>query len=218
MNSKLQILLADDHPIVRNGLKRNIQEVEGWRVVAEASEGETALALIKKHHPDIAVLDIDMPRMDGLAVAREMRRQSMTAKIIFLTLHSDQDFFHAAIDLGAMGYILKDSATLEIAACIQSVSQGRPFYSSALTAPALQKREVPTATPGESLMRQLTPTERKILHLIANGKTSKEIGAELSINYRTVENHRTNMCRKLFLEGEGPSALLRFALQNKSAL
>lgn len=218
MDSKIRIVLADDHPIVRNGLKRNIQEIEGWSVIAEAADGETALALIQKHRPHIAVLDIDMPKMDGLAVAREVRRQSLNTKIIFLTLHNDQDFFHAAIDLGGMGYILKDSATLEIVACIQAVADGRPFYSSVLTSPALQKRETSIMKPGDSLMRQLTPTERKILLLVGDGKSSKEIGAELSISYRTVENHRTSMCRKLLLEGEGPSALLRFALQNKSAL
>ncbi len=218
MNSKIRIVLVDDHPIVRNGLRRNIQEIEDWSVIAEAADGETALVLIQKHRPHIAVLDIDMPKMDGLAVAREVRKQSLSTKIIFLTLHNDQDFFHAAIDLGGMGYILKDSATLEIVACIQAVAEGRPFYSSVLTSPALQKRENPITTPRDSLMRELTPTERKILQLVGDGKSSKEIGNVLSISYRTVENHRTSMCRKLSLDGEGPSALLRFALQNKSAL
>lgn len=218
MNNQVAIVLVDDHPIVRKGLKMAIQEIEGCQVVAEAADGEAALAAIRKHRPQIVVLDIDMPKMDGLAVAREMRKQSLPAKIIFLTLHSDQDFFRAAVDLGCMGYILKDSAAIEISACIQAVADGRPFYSSILTTPALQKREVPAASPGDLLMRQLTPTERLILRQIADGKSSKEIGAALSINYRTVENHRTNMCRKLAIEGEGPSALLRFALQNKTAL
>ena len=218
MNSRINIILADDHPIVRNGLKRNIQEIKGWNVIAEAADGETALALVQKHRPHIVVLDIDMPKMDGLAVGREIRRQKLSTKIIFLTLHNDQDFFRAALDLGGIGYILKDSATLEIVACIQAVSEGRPYYSSVLTSPALQKRETPIATPGDSLLRQLSPTERKILHLIGSGKSSKEIGLELRVNHRTIENHRTNMCRKLSLEGEGPGALVRFALQNKSTL
>jgi len=218
MDSRINIVLADDHPVVRKGLRFSIEEAEGLKVVAEASDGEAAIALVKKHRPHVVVLDIDMPKMDGLAVAREMRKQSLAAKIIFLTLHYDQDFFRAAVDIGGMGYILKDSAMLEIVACIQSVAEGRPYYSTVLTAPALQKRKAPITTPEESLTRQLTPTERKILQLIANGKSSKEIGTELSINYRTVENHRTNMCRKLSIEGEGPNALLRFALQNRSSL
>lgn len=218
MDNKITIVLVDDHPIVRKGLRMAIEEIEGCQVVAEAADGEAALLQIRKHRPQIVVLDIDMPKMDGMAVAREMREHSLPTKIIFLTLHSDQDFFRSAVDLGCMGYILKDSATVEIAACIHAVSEGRPFYSSILTTPALQKRDVPITSPGDLLMRKLTPTERIILRQIANGKSSKEIGAELSINYRTVENHRTNMCRKLALEGEGPSALLRYALQNKSAL
>ncbi len=218
MDSQIKIVLADDHPIVRNGLKMSIQTVKEWDVIAEASDGEAALALVRKYRPHILVLDIDMPKMDGLAVAREMRKQALATKIIFLTLHCDQDLFRSAVDLGSMGYILKDCAALEIKACIQAVSEGRPFYSSALTMPAIKKLEAAIVTPGESLMRHLSPMERKILQLIANGKTSKDIGAELSIHHRTVENHRTAMCRKLSLDGEGPSALLRFALQHRSAL
>ncbi|MBS1852415.1 MAG: response regulator transcription factor [Acidobacteria bacterium] len=218
MDSLIRIVLADDHPVVRKGLKFSIEQDEGLKVVAEAGDGETALALVKKHRPQVLVLDIDMPKLDGLAAAREMRRQGLDAKIIFLTLHDEQDFFRAAIDLGGLGYILKDSAMVEIVACIHSVADGRPYYSSALTAPMIQPREAPPATPADSLTSRLTPTERKILKLIAVGKSSKEIGAELSIHYRTVENHRTNMCRKLCIEGEGPNALLRFALQNRSSL
>ncbi len=215
MDEEIRILIADDHPIVRKGLRLSVEEDAGLKVVAEASDGEMALALIKKLRPQIAVLDIDMPKLDGLGVAREIARQKLDAKIIFLTFHADEDLFRSAMSLGSKGYILKDSASQEIVAGVRAVASGRPYISSAITEKLLHP---PEAAPKDTLTAHLTPTERRIMRLIADGKSSKEIGAELSIHYRTVENHRTNMCRKLNLEGEGANALLRFALQNKSLL
>jgi DNA-binding NarL/FixJ family response regulator len=216
VDDQIRILIADDHPIVRKGLRFSVEEDEGLKVVAEASDGEMALALIKKHRPDIAVLDIDMPKLDGLGVAREIARQKLDAKIIFLTFHADEELFRAAMSLGSKGYILKDSASQEIVAGVRAVASGRPYISSAITEKLLHPKEPPA--PKNTFTSNLTPTERRIMRLIADGKSSKEIGAELSIHYRTVENHRTNICRKLNLEGEGANALLRFALQNKTLL
>jgi DNA-binding NarL/FixJ family response regulator len=214
----IRILIADDHPVLRKGLRLTIEEDPGLRVVAEASDGEEALALVSKLRPDIAVLDIDMPKLDGLGVGREIRRLGLAVKTIFLTLHMDEDMFRTALELGSKGYILKDSAALEIVAGIRSVAADRPYYSSAIAMQMLDHRESPRKTPTGIPVDQLSPTERRIMQLIGNGKSSKEIGTELSIHYRTVENHRTNICRKLSLEGEGANALLRFALQNKSRL
>jgi DNA-binding NarL/FixJ family response regulator len=216
VDDQIRILIADDHPIVRKGLRFSVEEDDGLKVVAEASDGEMALALIKKHRPDIAVLDIDMPKLDGLGVAREIARQKLDAKIIFLTFHADEELFRAAMSLGSKGYILKDSASQEIVAGVRAVASGRPYISSAITEKLLHPKEPPA--PKNTFTSNLTPTERRIMRLIADGKSSKEIGAELSIHYRTVENHRTNICRKLNLEGEGANALLRFALQNKTLL
>ena len=215
MDDEIRVLIADDHPIVRKGLRSSIEEDPGLTVVGEASDGEMALAMIKKLKPDVAVLDIDMPKMDGLAVGRELAKQRLKTEIIFLTFHSDEDLFRAAIEIGGKGYILKDSASQEIVAGVRSVAAGRPFLSSAITAQMLQKKEAPAKKAGDELTSRLTPTERRVMHLIAQGKSSKDIGAELSIHYRTVENHRTNICRKFEIEGEGANALLRFALQNK---
>lgn len=216
MDEKIRILVADDHPIVRKGLRFSIEEDPGLKVVGEAADGQAALDLIRKLRPQIAVLDIDMPKLDGLAVAREMARQKLDTKIIFLTFHADEDLFRSAMELGSRGYILKDSASQEIVAGVRAVASGRPYISSAITEKLLHPRKPPMAQDG--ITANLTPTERRIMRLIAEGKTSKEIGAELSIHYRTVENHRTNICRKLNLEGEGANALLRFALQHKSSL
>jgi len=213
---EIQILIADDHPLMRKGLRLSVEEDPGLRVVGEASDGEAALALIKKLHPHVALLDIEMPKLDGLGVVREMVKSGLKTEVIFLTFHSNQDLFRSAMDLGCKGYILKDSAVQEVVAGIHAVASGRPYISSAITTDLLQRQNHPDAK--SSQMSHLTPTELRIMQLIARGKTSKEIGAELSIHYRTVENHRTSMCRKLDLDGEGANALLRFALQNKNLL
>jgi DNA-binding NarL/FixJ family response regulator len=216
VNEDIRILIADDHPIVRKGLRLSVEEDPGLKVVGEAADGQAALDMIKKLRPQVAVLDIDMPKLDGLAVARELARQKLDTKLIFLTFHADEDLFRSAMELGSKGYILKDSASQEIVAGVRAVVSGRPYISSAITEKLLHPQKSPVGQ--DSLTANLTPTERRIMRLIADGKTSKEIGAELSIHYRTVENHRTNICRKLNLEGEGANALLRFALQHKSGL
>jgi DNA-binding NarL/FixJ family response regulator len=218
VDDEIRILIADDHPLMRKGLRLSVEEDRGLRVVGEASDGEAALSLVMKLHPDVALLDIDMPKLDGLGVAREMVKRGLKTQIIFLTLHSNQDLFRTAMDLGCKGYILKDSAVQEVVAGIHAVASGRPYISSAITADLLQSRKQSAPQSSHALTSNLTPTELRIMRLISQGKTSKEIGAELSIHYRTVENHRTSMCRKLELEGEGANALLRFALQNKNLL
>ena len=216
MAKVIQLVIADDHPLVRKGLRMSIEEDAKIKVLAEAADGEAALEQVKKLRPDIVVLDIDMPKMDGLSVARQLAKEPAKPKIIFLTLHTDQDLFKEAIELGSMGYILKDRAAEEIVACVHAVAEGRPYYSFGITQPTAPLRGQTVSGKENKLATKLTPTERKIMRLIATGKSSKEIGEELSIHYRTVENHRTNICRKLELEGEGPNALLRFALQNKN--
>ena len=218
MNHDVRVLIADDHPLMRKGLRLSIEEDQHLKVVGEAFDGESALAMVEKLHPDVTLLDIEMPKLDGLQVAQEIVKRNLKTAVIFLTLHSSEDLFRKAMELGCKGYILKDSAVQEVVAGIWAVAAGRPYLSSAITADLLQRKADSEVKPAQSLTANLTPTERRILQLIANGKTSKEIGAELSIHYRTVENHRTNICRKLSLEGEGANALLRFALQNKNLL
>ncbi len=218
MDGGISILIADDHPLMRRGLRLSVEEDPGLKVVGEASDGQAALSLIGTLHPHVALLDIEMPKLDGLGVAREVLKRKLKTEIVILTLHSNQDLFRNAMELGCKGYILKDSAVQEVVAGIHAVASGRPYISSAITADLLHNRNQADAKPGSALTSNLTPTELRIMRLIANGKTSKEIGADLSIHYRTVENHRTNICRKLELDGEGANALLRFALQNKSLL
>jgi DNA-binding NarL/FixJ family response regulator len=215
--AEIRIVMADDHPIVRQGLRLMIEANKTMTVVAEAGDGETALELIEQHKPDVAVLDIDMPKMDGFAVAREIAQKSLAVEIIFLTMHSEEEIFQAAMDLGVKGYVLKDSAVTDIVNSIKAVAEGRPYLSPELSSLLLKRRrrteELEKEQPG---LHDLSPTERKILKLIAEDKTSKEIAAELFISYRTVETHRANICKKLDLHGS--LALVKFAVTHKSEL
>lgn len=209
--------MADDHPIVRQGLKLMIETDLNLSIIAEAGDGKTALELIEKHQPDIAILDIDMPELDGFAVAQELQKRKIGLEIIFLTMHSEEEIFQAAMDLDVKGYVLKDSAVSDIVAAIKSVAKGRPFLSPSLSMLLLNRRsranKLEEEKPGLHL---LTPTERRILKFIAEEKTSKEIADKLFISYRTVETHRTNISRKLELQGH--LALIKFAMTNKSEL
>ena len=216
MADELRILLADDHPVVRKGLKLCIEEGEGFKVVAEAGDGETALALVQKLRPNLAILDIDMPKSSGLQVAAEIKRLKLNTKVIFLSFHKDEQMVRAALDAGGNGYLLKDSAMQEIVAAVQTVMSGQVYVSSAIALQLLQGGDASDPGNENSLTRSLTPSERRILMLIADGLSSKEIGATLSVHYRTIENHRTNICRKLGIEGA--NALLRFAVQHKGEL
>ena len=216
MSDVISVLLADDHPIVRRGLKATIEEDERLRVIAEAADGAEALRQIAQLRPAVAILDIDMPGLNGLGVARETIAQAIDTRIIFMTFHADEDLMRAAMDAGGKGYLLKGSETDEVAAAIHAVCAGRTYIGSTMATVLLKSKA--DVQGGAQLLDidSLTPTEKKILRLIADGLSSKEIGDELSIHYRTVENHRTNMCRKLKLEGA--NALARFALQHRSAL
>jgi DNA-binding NarL/FixJ family response regulator len=213
---EIRIVLADDYPVVRKGLKASIEEDASLKVIAEAADGEEAVKLIGKQRPHLAILDIDMPKLDGLGVAKEIARLKLETKIIFLSFHKDEDIFRAALAAGGKGYLLKDSAMEEIVVAIQTVNAGKIYMSSAIALQLLHGDGSSTRATENPLLRDLTVSERRILKLIAEGLSSKEIGNELSIHYRTVENHRTNICRKLNIEGA--NALLRFAVQHKEAL
>jgi DNA-binding NarL/FixJ family response regulator len=194
-----------------------IESDSAFTVAAEASDGETALRLIEQLDPSIAVLDINMPKRDGLSVAREVQAQNRGTKIIFITVHSGEDLFREALKLGAKGYILKDTSLLEILNGLRAVRDGSFFVPPALMEVFVKDQLSPANSKSSSLEQgQLTASERRILRLIAAGKSSKEIAGELSIHYKTVENHRTNMSQKLGVSG--PHALMRFALQHRAEL
>jgi DNA-binding NarL/FixJ family response regulator len=217
MSDKIRIIIADDHPIVRKGLRQVIEIDAELVVLGEAGNGAEAVALIEELQPEIALVDVDMPQMDGFGAAREIQKRGLPVKIIFLTIHSEEDLFHAAVDLGVNGYLLKDSALSEIVHAIRSVAEGNFYVTPSLTSYLIRRRRQ-TYDLGEQKpsFNLLTATERRILRMIADHKSSKEIADELFIHFRTVESHRTNISRKMDLRGH--HALLKFALQHKNEL
>jgi DNA-binding NarL/FixJ family response regulator len=212
MSKKLNVIIADDHPIFRGGLRQVIDNEQNFQVVAEASDGETALVLIEERKPDIVIFDVNMPKMTGFLAAKELRRVKHDCEIIFLTMHGEEAMFNKAMDLGAKGYVLKDSASVDIVNCLQAVANGQNFTSPAITT-YLFKRVNGNSKKSNSV-EDLTPTERIVLRLIAESKTSREIADDLSISYRTVENHRYNICQKLGVSGS--NALVKFALNHQN--
>jgi DNA-binding NarL/FixJ family response regulator len=217
MGAEIKLVVADDHPIVRKGLVQIITAAPEIEVLAEADDGEAALKLIEELRPDIALLDINLPRLTGFDLMQEIERRKLPVKVIFLTMHSEEEMFNEAMDLGARGYLLKDSAVSEIVEAIKRVAAGHSYISAAITSFLLNRRSRSDQFARQSKgLADLTPTERRVLRLIAEYKTSKEIAEELGGHYRTVENHRTNICRKLDIHGS--HLLLRFALRYKSEL
>ena len=217
MPAEIKLFIADDHPIFRQGLKVIIEKDKQLKVVGEADDGEAALEDLKRSGAQIAILDVDMPNKDGFEVVREMRRQRMRVEVVFLTMHKDERFLNAALDLGVKGYVLKDSAVTEIVTCIRSVGAGREYVSPLLSGFLInrhrQGRQLAGARPQ---LEQLSPTERRVLQLIGQYKTSKEIAGELLISVRTVEHHRANIAEKLDLKGS--HVLLKFAVEHLSEI
>lgn len=217
MKTSLRVLIADDHPLFRQGLRQVIETEPSLRIVAEAGDGGTALRSIRELDPDICILDIRMPAMDGMTVARQMHSDRSRSQIIFLTMYKEEDLLNAALDLDAKGYVLKESAVTDILGCIRSIAAGHRYISPELCDLLLVRRSkaeaLRAAKPG---LERLTASERRILKLIAEDKTSKEIADELGLSPRTVENHRNNICAKL--DVHGIHSLFKFAYENKSKL
>lgn len=217
MKKTIRVILADDHPVYRDGLRQMLAADAEIELLCEAGDGVEALTLARELKPDVLLLDVDMPRLGGLEVARERRRCRDGFEIVFLTMHREEDLFNEALDLDVKGYILKDSAAADIRSAVHAVAEGKLYLS-----PALSGLMMSRATGAQSLRRDLpglddlTASERRILRLIASDRTSKEIADDLGLSPRTVENHRANICTKLNIRGS--HALLKFAFDNRSKL
>jgi DNA-binding NarL/FixJ family response regulator len=213
--AEISIVIADDHPIVRQGLRTEIERLPHLRVVAEAANGRLALERIQAMAPDIAVVDISMPELDGLELAGEVARLGLGVRIIFLTVHCDAALFDRALKAGVRGYILKDTAMTEIVDGIQRVALGQSYASPAMAGYLIEQRRRAVRAPGD-VTGTLTATEKQVLRLIAEYKTSTEVGEALHISPRTVDTHRNNICQKLELRGK--HALMKFAIAHRGEL
>jgi len=212
MTDLLEILIAEDHPIFRKGLIEIINSEPSMNVVANLSNGMNVTTVANNCKPDIILLDIDMPMKSGLEVATELKELNSSAKVIFLTSNSSYKVFSEAIATGAKGYILKDNAIEDTVNCIRLVAQGKMYISPSLSGYLMNEYTPKKNNSLEALEEKLTPSEFRILKLIAAHKTSKIISEELFISPKTVENHRTNISKKLDLSGA--NSLLKFVLLN----
>jgi two-component system response regulator NreC len=200
--NQIRILLADDHTLMRRGLRLLLESRPEFSVVAEASDGRQAVEQTEAMQPDIAVLDIAMPNLSGIEAAQRVRAVSPRTGIIILSMHADEGYVLRALKAGAMGYLLKDSAEGDLIDAIKSVHAGKTFFSPEISAMLMEDyvREIQTRRVGDRY-DLLTPREREILHLLVELKSNKDIAQLLNISLYTVETHRRNLHEKLNLQG-----------------
>lgn len=216
-SGEVKLLIVDDHPVFRRGLREIIEEHSCFRIVGEAGDGESGLRLAQECQPDIAIVDIDLPKQSGLEMARALRRMNSPIKVAFLTMYKDEDIFNAALDLGARAYVVKEDAADDIVGALHKVSQGEVFLCKSVSEIGKRRTDaVRTLLLSKPQLERLTPAERRILKLIAEDRTTKEIADLLNISFKTVENHRLSICHKLNIHGS--HSLLKFAFDHKSQL
>ncbi len=213
----ITVLIADDHPIFRRGLCDNIAGDASLRLVGEAADGEQAWRMIQQLRPSVAVLDIHMPRQTGLQIGRLVLQQRLKLELIMLTMDTEEALLNKALNLGIKGYLLKESAATDLLQAIHRVASGECYITPALSGALVRRQSarhgLREQKPG---LEKLSPTEREILKLIAEDRTSKEIAELLGCAHRTVESHRQRISQKLELSGS--HSLLRFAFDHQAEL
>ncbi len=217
MTDHINIVIADAQPIFRVGLRKILGEVSRFKIIGEASDGEAALDLITGSKPAVAILCVDLPKKDGFEVARTILAQSLSVGLIFLTKQATKKCFNTALNLGVKGYLLKDSPPAYLHDAVHAVCEGKNFISPVLSTLLLKRSRrnklFVQSTPG---VTQLTPCEKRVLILISQYMTSREIADELFISPRTVEHHREHISAKLGLQGR--NSLLKFATEHQHEL
>jgi len=196
----IRIVLADDHTVVRKGLRLLLESYSDFEVVADAADGRQAVALAEEHRPDVVVMDVAMPILNGIEAARQISARLPHSAIVFLSMHSDESYVLKALKAGARAYLLKDSAEYDLVNAVKAVSDGKAFFSPAISkmlvedyVRQMQERKV------EDSYELLTTRERELLQLLAEGKNNKEVAALLNLSLYTVETHRSNIFQKLNL-------------------
>jgi DNA-binding NarL/FixJ family response regulator len=212
--SALKIVIADDHDVVRRGLKSLLSDVPGWEVCAEANNGRQALDKVRQHKPNVAVMDVTMPELNGLEATRQIRKQFPDTEVLVLTMHESEQIAHEVLKAGARGYILKSDAGRDLVKAVEAVSKKQAFFTTRVTQMVSESnlREGLGAVEAGDIGSRLTPREREIVQLLAEGKSNKEVASALNISVKTVETHRTNIMRKLRFHSVGE--LVRYAVRN----
>jgi len=206
--SKIKIIVVDDHHVVRNGLKLFFQEEEGFEVIADFGNGKDALSAVKKNQPDVLITDISMPEMNGIELTKLIMADYPEIKVLVLSMYTEDEYILDSLSAGAMGYIPKDSDEIEIKNAVSNISQGKMYYSSSLSE-ILAKKLIKKGK-NKDVEDRLTDRETEILKFIVNGNSNKEISSILSISKRTVDNHRTNLMRKI--DAKNTADIVRIAL------
>jgi len=209
---KIRILLADDHTVVRKGLRLLLESQAGFDVIADASDGRETVALAEQHLPDVVVLDVAMPILNGIEAARQISSKFPSTAIVFLSMHSDEGYVLKALKSGARAYLLKDSAEHDLIAAIKAVCEGKAFFSPAISKMLVEDyvRQM-RARDVEDSYELLTTREREVLQLLAEGKSNKDIASLLSLSLYTVETHRSNIFQKLNLHSS--AELILYAIR-----
>jgi DNA-binding NarL/FixJ family response regulator len=213
--NKLRILVADDHDIIRRGLKELLTSRPGWEVCAEAKTGREAMTLAEQLKPDVVVMDISMPDLNGLEAARKIRKSLPRTEILILTLHFSDQLVREIVEAGVRAYIMKSDADRDLVAAVEALANHRPFFTARAADMLLDGFCRPNAThdPEAAIRNRLTSREREIVQLLAEGKSSKEVAVSLGISVKTAETHRANIMRKLELHSV--SELVRYAVRNQ---
>lgn len=200
--AQIRIILADDHTIIRSGLRLLLEQQADFKVMAEAGDGREAVALVEQHHPEIAILDIGMPELNGIEATRQIATENPATHVVILSMHSDEGYVLRALKAGARAYILKNSAEADLIRAVRSVADGKSFFSPVISKMLLEDyvRQIRDKQVEDSY-DLLTPREREILQLIAEGKTNKEVANILHLSVHTVDAHRGNILQKLNLHG-----------------
>jgi DNA-binding NarL/FixJ family response regulator len=212
---KVRILVADDHDIIRRGLKQLLTAHPGWEVCGEAKTGREAVTITEQLKPDIVVLDISMPDLNGLEAARQIMKTSPKTAVLILTVHFTDQLVRDVIESGARGYILKSDADKDLVSAVEAISNRRTYFTREVSEVLLDKISRADVVPDPNLVmrNRLTSREREIVQLLAEGKSSKEVAVALGISVKTAETHRANIMRKLELHSV--SELVLYAIRNQ---
>jgi len=210
MKPRVTVLIADDHPLFRKGIISILKDDDSFELAAECGDGIEALEKIRKFKPDIALLDLDMPGLNGLEVAKTIFKEKIPCKTAILTMHKEKEYFSEAMELNVKAFVLKDKISEDLIECLQTVADGKNYISPQISTYLVEDKQKP------AWLDLLSHTEVQVLKLVAENKTSTQISEELFNSVRTIENHRNNISRKLGLSGQ--HALLLFAIENRRYL